>query len=73
MKNRDIREQVAEEIATKLYDIDVKDVRQSIDVIKLYQIQKSKTVDQIFEFREAYSQLAKRTEDQRDFIQIEYA
>jgi hypothetical protein len=36
MKNRDIREQVAEEIATKLYDIDVKDVRQSIDVIKLY-------------------------------------
>jgi hypothetical protein len=37
MKDVDRREQVAEEIATKLYDEkDVKDVRQLIDVMKLY-------------------------------------
>jgi hypothetical protein len=56
IKDADRREVVAEEIATKLYDEkNVKDVRQLIDVMKLYSIQKTKTVDQIFEFREAYS------------------
>ena len=55
MKDQDRREQVAEEIATKLYDKGVKDVRQLIDVMKLYSIQKTKTVDEIFSFREAYS------------------
>jgi hypothetical protein len=55
MKDADRGEQVAEEIATKLYDKNVKDVRQLIDVMKLYPIQKIKTVDQIFEFMEAYS------------------
>jgi thioredoxin-like negative regulator of GroEL len=56
MKDADRREAIAEEIATKLYDKDVKDVRQLIDVMKLYSIQKgSKTVDQVFAFREAYS------------------
>jgi MoxR-like ATPase len=39
MKDADRREQVAEEIATKLYnDKNVKDVRQLIDVMKLYSI-----------------------------------
>ena len=55
MKYADRGEQVAEEIATKLYDKNVKDVRQLIDVMKLYSIQKIKTVDQIFQFMEAYS------------------
>ena len=55
MKYADRGEQVAEEIATKLYDKNVKDVRQLIDVMKLYSIQKIKTVDQIFKFMEAYS------------------
>ena len=57
MKDTDRRKAIAEEIATKLYDEkNVKDVRQLIDVIKLYSIQKgNKTVDQIFEFTEAYS------------------
>jgi hypothetical protein len=55
MKDTDRREAIAEEIAIKLYDRDVKDVRQLIDVMKLYSIQKTKTVDQVFEFREAYS------------------
>src|SRR5919198_6003228 len=55
MKDTDRREQVAEEIATKLYDDkNVKDVRQLIDVTKLYSIQKTKKVDEIFSFREAY-------------------
>ena len=43
MKDADTREQVAEEIATKLYEKNVKDVRQLIDVMKLYSIQKIKT------------------------------
>src|ERR671937_54583 len=56
MKDVDRREAIAEEIATKLYDDkNLKDVRQLIDVMKLCSIQKTKTVDQIFEFREAYS------------------
>jgi hypothetical protein len=55
MKDADRREAIAEEIATKLYEKNVKDVRQLIDVMKLYSIQKTKTVDQVFEFREAYS------------------
>jgi ATP-dependent Lon protease len=54
MKDADRREAIAEEIATKLYDKGVKDVRQLIDVMKLYSIQKTKTVDEIFSFREAY-------------------
>jgi hypothetical protein len=33
MKDTDRREQVAEEIATKLYERNVKDVRQLIDVM----------------------------------------
>jgi MoxR-like ATPase len=55
MKDVDRREQVAEEIAIKLYEKGVRDIRQLIDVIKLYSIQKTKTVDQIFEFMEMYS------------------
>jgi hypothetical protein len=56
MKDADRREAIAEEIATKSYDDkNVKDVRQLIDVMKLYSIQKTKTVDQIFEFMEVYS------------------
>ena len=55
MKDADRREQVAEEIATKLYEMNVKDIRQLIDVMKLYSIQKTKTVDEVFQFREAYS------------------
>jgi MoxR-like ATPase len=55
MKDVDRRETIAEEIATKLYEKQVKDVRQLIDVMKLYSIQKTKTVDQVFEFRDAYS------------------
>jgi ATP-dependent Lon protease len=55
MKDVDRREAIAEEIATKLYEKQVKDVRQLIDVMKLYSIQKTKTVDQVFEFRDAYS------------------
>jgi MoxR-like ATPase len=48
IKDADRREAIAEEIATKLYDEkNVKDVRQLIDVMKLYSIQKTKTVDQI--------------------------
>ena len=42
-------------VAIKLYEKGVRDVRQLIDVMKLYSIQKTKTVDQIFEFMEAYS------------------
>jgi MoxR-like ATPase len=56
MKDTDRREQVAEEIATKLYDEkNVKDIRQLIDVMKLYSIQRNKTVDEVFQFREAYA------------------
>jgi hypothetical protein len=55
IKDPDRRQAIAEEIATKLYDKDVKDVRQLIDVMKLYSIQKTETVDQIFEFMEAYA------------------
>jgi adenylate kinase family enzyme len=55
MKDQTRREQVSEEIATKLYEKQVKDVQQLIDVMKLYSIQKTKTVDQVFEFRDAYS------------------
>ena len=33
----------------------VRDIRQLIDMMKLYSIQKTKTVDEIFEFREMYS------------------
>ena len=55
MKDADRREQVAEEIATKLYDKGVKDVRQLIDVMKLYSIQRTKTVDEIFQFMETYA------------------
>jgi MoxR-like ATPase len=56
MKDTDRREQVAEEIATKLYDEkNVKDIRQLIDVMKLYSIQRTKTVDEVFQFREAYA------------------
>jgi hypothetical protein len=55
MKDAARREQVAEEIATKLYEKNVKDVRQLIDVMKLYSIQKTKTVDEVFQFREMYS------------------
>ena len=42
MKDVDRREQVAEEIAIKLYEKGVRDIRQLIDVIKLYSIQKTK-------------------------------
>ena len=35
MKDADRREAIAEEIGTKVYDKDVKDVRQLIDVMKL--------------------------------------
>ena len=55
MKDVDRREQVAEEIAIKLYEKGVRDIRQLIDVIKLYSIQKTKTVDQMFEFMDMYS------------------
>ena len=56
MKDADRREAIAEEIATKLYDDkNVKDVRQLIDVMKLYSIQKTKTVDEVFAFRKAYA------------------
>jgi hypothetical protein len=55
MKDQDRREAIAEEIATKLYDKNVKDVRQLIDVMKLYSIQKTKTVDEVFAFRKMYS------------------
>ena len=55
MKDNDRREAIAEEIAIKLYDRNVKDVRQLIHVMKLYSVQKAKTVDQIFEFRGAYT------------------
>jgi replication-associated recombination protein RarA len=48
MKDQDRREQVAEEIATKLYERNIRDVRQLIDVMKLYSIQRTKTVDEIF-------------------------
>ena len=42
MKDADRREAIAEEIATKLYDDkNVKDVRQLIDVMKLYSIQRT--------------------------------
>ena len=37
---------------TKLYDKNVKDVRQLIDVMKLYSIQKTKTFDEILQFME---------------------
>ena len=49
IKDTDRREAIAEEIATKLYEMNVK------DVMKLYSIQKTKTVDEVFQFREAYS------------------
>ena len=55
IKDQDRMEAIAEEIATKLYDNNVKDIRQLIDVMKLYSIQKTKTVDEIFQFREVYS------------------
>ena len=55
MKEADRREQVAEEIATKLYEKNVKDVRQLIDVMKLYSIQKTKTIDEVFAFMEMYA------------------
>jgi hypothetical protein len=55
MKDADRREVIAEEVATKLYEKNVKDVRQLIDVMKLYFIQKTKTVDEVFQFREAYA------------------
>jgi replication-associated recombination protein RarA len=55
MKDADRREQVAEEIATKLYEKNVKDVRQLIDVMKLYSIQKTKTIDEVFAFMEMYA------------------
>jgi hypothetical protein len=42
-------------VAIKLYEKGIKDVRQLIDVMKLYSIQKTKTVDEIFSFRESYS------------------
>jgi hypothetical protein len=55
MNDQDRREAIAEEIATKLYDEkNVKDVRQLIDIMKLYSIQKTKTVDEIFRFIDAY-------------------
>ena len=54
MKDGDRREAIAEEIATKLYEKRVRDVRQLIDVMKLYSIQKTKTVDEVFAFREMY-------------------
>jgi hypothetical protein len=56
MRDQDRRQAIAEEIATKLYDDkNVKDIRQLIDVMKLYSIQKgNKTVDEIFQFMEAY-------------------
>ena len=56
IKDQDRRQAIAEEIAIKLYDEkNVKDVRQLIDVMKPYSIQKTKTGDQVFEFMEAYS------------------
>jgi MoxR-like ATPase len=55
MKDQGIREAIAEEIAIKLYDKNVKDIRQLIDVMKLYSIQKTKTVDQVFAFMEMYA------------------
>jgi MoxR-like ATPase len=55
MKDQDRKEAIAEEIATKLYDKDVKDVRQLIDVMKLYSIQKTKTVDEVFQISETYA------------------
>jgi hypothetical protein len=55
MKDADRREAIAEEIATKLYEKNVKDVRQLIGVMKLYSIQKTKTVYEIFSFREMYT------------------
>ena len=54
MKDADRREAIAEEIATKLYEKNVKDVRQLIDVMKLYSIQKIKTIDEIVQFMETY-------------------
>ena len=55
MKDQDRRQAIAEEIATKLYDKDMRDVRELIHVMKLYSTQKGKTVDEVFAFREAYS------------------
>ena len=55
VKDQGKRELIAEEVAIKLYNKNVKDVRQLIDVMKLYSIQKTKTVDEVFAFREAYS------------------
>jgi hypothetical protein len=55
-EDTDRREAIAEEIGTKLYDEkNVKDVRQLIDVMKLYSIQKTKTVDEVFQFMDAYA------------------
>jgi hypothetical protein len=55
IKDRDRRGAIAEEIAIKLYDKTVKDVRQLIDMMKLYSIQKTKTVDEVFQFRAVYA------------------
>jgi hypothetical protein len=55
VKDADRREAIAKEIATKLYEKNIKDVRQLIDVMKLYSIQKTNTVDEVFAFREMYA------------------
>jgi hypothetical protein len=55
MKDADRKDAIAEEIAIKLYEKQVKDVRQLIDMMKIYSIQKTKAVDEIFSFCEAYA------------------
>jgi hypothetical protein len=54
VKDENRRQAIAEEIATKLYDKDIRDVRKLIQIMKLYSIQKTKTVDEVFEFLNTY-------------------
>jgi len=55
VKNDQAREEIAEEIATKLYKKNIKDIRQIINIMKLYNLYKNKPVDQIIEFQNKYT------------------
>lgn len=55
VKNNDRREEIAEEIADKMFKLGLHDVRQIRDVMKLYNIYKGKkTVQEVIDFRADY-------------------
>lgn len=77
VKNAKAREEIAMEIAAKIFESNMRDVRQIRDIMKLYNIfHGKKTVDEILEFRSNYlkseDEGSEDTEFEEDTEDIEY-